>query len=509
MRDKLFSKQPSQTPHDYADEAEALVHPLKTTHTYEDEALTSIYPVEAKKKSTVLVSLPHDYEDESSVKDAETLNQPLKSLTLSETTSQKDVTSQNTFGVEGTTRSSDYTVSHGGNISTAAPTLNPVEPLQQAYQRILEGNLSEAFKQLEILVQEEQPLAYVLLGFLYEELVEPADPATAMIWYEKALALRARLVVQAQSGDPLSQCALGILGAHVPETTPTQRTEAIAYYQQAIAGGIILAAYQLGLCYQTGKGVPISAINAIEAYRQAESGGYAPASYRLGLCYEKGEGVTKSLPLAFDYYQKAAMKGYTLAENSVGTCYETGQGVKPDIRKAMEWYEKAAEKGSLLAQHNLGVLYENGRPGLLPNLVKAVQYYQRAVAKGFARSQNNLARFYETGQGGIQADLSQSAQLYQLAADQGYARAQYNLGVCYERGQGLEKNLASAKHYYTLAAKANERISPAAQQNLERLLQTYPQLKSMSATPTTPFWSSPASSLSSTGTMKTLTPTPF
>ena len=493
MKDKLFSKQPSQMPHDYKDEADdALVNPVKTTHTYEDEALTSIYPVEAKKKSAAPVSLPHDYEDELSVKDLKTLNQPLKRLTLSETASQQNVASQSAFGVEGATLSSDYTVSHGSNASSAAPTLNPMEHVQPVYQLILEGDLSEAFKQLEILAQGEQPLVYVLLGFLYEELIEPTDQATAIGWYEKALALCESLVLQAQQGDRLSQFALGILGTHLPDATPTQCEEAIGYYRQAMAGDDVLAMYQLGVCYQTGKGVALSAVQAIAHYDKAAKGGYAPASYRLGLCYEKGEGVAKNLQIAFTWYEKAAIEGYAPAQNSVATCYETGQGVKQHIQKAIEWYKSAAEKGSSLAQHNLGVLHENGRPGLLPNLVKAVQYYQRAAAKGFARSQNNLARFYETGQGGIQPNLSQAAQLYQFAADQGYARAQYNLGVCYERGQGVEKNLEQAKHYYTLAAKANERISPTAQQSLQQLLHTYPQVRESSTpSPSTPFWPSP------------------
>ena len=407
MRDKLFSKQSSQTPHDYEDEAdEALVYPAaKIPHTYEDEALTS-HPVEAKKKSAAPVSLPHDYEDELSVKETETLNKGFENLHVSPVSASL----QNPSEITGGTLSSDYTVPHLGSASLATPEIDSAAQLQQAYQQIVQGNFLEACKQLDVLlVQAAQPLVYVLLGFLYEELIEPADQATAIGWYEKALALRENLVLQAQQGDHLSQFALGILGTHLPDATPTQYEEAIGYYRQAISGGDVLAMYQLGVCYQTGKGVALSATQAIAHYDKAAKGGYAPASYRLGLCYEKGEGVAKNLQIAFTWYEKAAIEGYAPAQNSVATCYETGQGVKQVIQKAIEWYKSAAEKGLLLAQHNLGVLYENGRPGLLPNLVKAVQYYQRAVAKGFARSQNNLARFYETGQGGIQPNLSPSS----------------------------------------------------------------------------------------------------
>lgn len=460
---------------------------MPITHEYEDEALPST-PSHVQAK--------HEYEDELSLEDTAAT---LENLSLSNPPAQG-----------GGTLSSDYTIPHSVGTATAPEAvINPRLQLDTAYQQIVASNYSSALSMLENITTPDQPLVCILLGQLYEEFLEPIDREKAVTWYEKAQASRQILVAQAQAGDRLAQYGLGVLGTHAPQATLAQCTEGVSHYRQAMAQEDGLAAYQLGLCYQQGKGVVSSATTAVEMYQKAKQWGCVPAFYQLGLCYEKGEGVKQDLSMAFTCYQVAANAGYASAQNSVGACYENGQGIQPNALKAISYYEKAAQQGSLLALHNLGVVYENSRPGIPKDLVKAVNYYTLAATKGFARSQNNLARFYETGQGGIPQNLNEAARYYRLSADQGYARAQYNLGVCYERGQGVEKNFGYAKHYYTLAARANERITPTAQQNLERLLQTYPHLKNVSATPPTPFWSSPASSLPQSGTVNTLTPTPF
>jgi localization factor PodJL len=77
----------------------------------------------------------------------------------------------------------------------------------------------------------------------------------------------------------------------------------------AIAGDP-LAAYEIGVRFSEGRGVPASNEEAARWFEIAAKKGIVPAQFRLGTLYEKGLGVKKDLVAARDLYRAAAEKGH-------------------------------------------------------------------------------------------------------------------------------------------------------------------------------------------------------
>jgi TPR repeat protein len=48
---------------------------------------------------------------------------------------------------------------------------------------------------------------------------------------------------------------------------------------------------------------------AVELYRKAAAQEYASAQYNLGVCYELGKGIKKNMKIAVELYRKAAAQG--------------------------------------------------------------------------------------------------------------------------------------------------------------------------------------------------------
>ena len=72
---------------------------------------------------------------------------------------------------------------------------------------------------------------------------------------------------------------------------------------------------------------------------------YVKAQYNLGTCYEKGRGVTQDYNEAVKWYRKAAEQGHANAMSWMGYFFENGKGVTKDLQEAIRWYKLGAEKG--------------------------------------------------------------------------------------------------------------------------------------------------------------------
>ncbi|WP_374278564.1 tetratricopeptide repeat protein [Azonexus sp.] len=66
---------------------------------------------------------------------------------------------------------------------------------------------------------------------------------------------------------------------------------AVAIWQRWAGQGDADAAYNLGLVYQHGDGVPADPARALIWYRAAADKGDKPAQFQIGLMYQNGEGV--------------------------------------------------------------------------------------------------------------------------------------------------------------------------------------------------------------------------
>ncbi|CAO3696813.1 unnamed protein product [Umbelopsis ramanniana] len=70
------------------------------------------------------------------------------------------------------------------------------------------------------------------------------------------------------------------------------------------------------------------------------------AIYELGVCFQHGWGVPKNIATAAYYFEIASNLGDPDAQNDLGFCYSHGQGVKKDNFKAAKYYRMADRQGN-------------------------------------------------------------------------------------------------------------------------------------------------------------------
>jgi TPR repeat protein len=91
-------------------------------------------------------------------------------------------------------------------------------------------------------------------------------------------------------------------------------------------------------------------------YRAGAGLGDYMAAYNLGQCYEVGRGVTRDMQMAVVWCRKAAAHGYPKAFTNLAGAYYNGQGVRRNVKAALRLYGGAALGGDRLAQRMLNQL---------------------------------------------------------------------------------------------------------------------------------------------------------
>jgi localization factor PodJL len=143
------------------------------------------------------------------------------------------------------------------------------------------------------------------------------------------------------------------------------------------------AAYEIGVRFAEGKGVPQNLEEAGKWYDRAAQAGIVPAVFRLGTLYEKGMGVKKDLDTARRYYLQAAERGNAKSMHNLAVLDADGGGKGPDYKSASQWFRKAADRGVADSQFNLGILYARGI-GVEQNLAESFKWFSLAAAQGDA-----------------------------------------------------------------------------------------------------------------------------
>jgi localization factor PodJL len=151
--------------------------------------------------------------------------------------------------------------------------------------------------------------------------------------------------------------------------------------------------------------------------RSAAVAGDGAAAYEVGVRFAEGRGVPVSLEEAARWFERAANKGVTPAQFRYASLLEKGQGVKKDLVQARRLYLAAATKGSGKAMHNLAVLYAEGIEGK-PDYATAAQWFRKAAQRGIADSQYNLGVLCARGLG-TEKSVPESYKWFALAAAQG------------------------------------------------------------------------------------------
>jgi localization factor PodJL len=151
----------------------------------------------------------------------------------------------------------------------------------------------------------------------------------------------------------------------------------------AALSGDPTAAYEVGVRFAEGKGVPSNFDEAAKWYDRAAQAGVVPAIFRLGTLYEKGLSVTKDVDIARRYYIQAAERGSAKAMHNLAVLDADGGGKGANYKSAAQWFRKAADRGVADSQYNLGILYARGI-GVEQNLAESFKWFSLAAAQGDA-----------------------------------------------------------------------------------------------------------------------------
>jgi hypothetical protein len=136
------------------------------------------------------------------------------------------------------------------------------------------------------------------------------------------------------------------------------------------------------------------------AWSAAAGAGNAEAAFDIGLLYDLGEGVPESAATAFQWFRRAAEAGLGAAAFNVGVMYDSGRGTPMDRTKAALWYARAATLGEARGAFNLGQLYQYGE-GVPHNTAAAIAWYHQAAAiPEAAVKASALAAQHPTGSAG-------------------------------------------------------------------------------------------------------------
>ena len=96
---------------------------------------------------------------------------------------------------------------------------------------------------------------------------------------------------------------------------------------------------------------------AFEHHLATAEKGDAEAQFQLGQCYEKGKGVELDARKAYDWYRKSAEQEHAKAQMALGGLYYLGRGVERDYEESAKWWKLAAEQNEVKAHINLANLH--------------------------------------------------------------------------------------------------------------------------------------------------------
>ncbi len=202
--------------------------------------------------------------------------------------------------------------------------------------------------------------------------------------------------------------------------------KAVAYYQQAIEYGDVVAQLNYGYLLIFGSSIDKDESKGFNLAKKAAERGFPEAQYMLGFCYWYGIFVKKNPALALQYYRQAAKKNDLFATAELGILYSSELSPFYNPQKGFKWSLKAAKKGFEPLQVYLGYCYVAGK-GVKENLDKAFYWTKKGAESGNDMALNNLACLYELGLG-THINVGEALRLYQKSAELGNKLAQKNLG---------------------------------------------------------------------------------
>jgi localization factor PodJL len=160
---------------------------------------------------------------------------------------------------------------------------------------------------------------------------------------------------------------------------------------------------------------------AAESLREAAELGHGAAAYELGIAYLGGRGVPKDLEKSATWINRAADLGNAGAQFLVGSSLYAGVGVPQDIPRGLMFLERGADQGHPKAQYLLGQAYVDGA-GVTRNAAWAARWYGKAGRSGHVQAQYSYGVMLASGLG-LPKDSRRAYEWLSLAGKNGDERA--------------------------------------------------------------------------------------
>jgi len=91
-------------------------------------------------------------------------------------------------------------------------------------------------------------------------------------------------------------------------------------------------------------------------YRLGAKLGDSMGAYNLGQCYEVGRGVPRDMKAAVFWWRRAADLGCVKAMTNLAAAYYNGEGIRKSRKKALWFFGRASAAGDKLAKRMLNRL---------------------------------------------------------------------------------------------------------------------------------------------------------
>lgn len=325
--------------------------------------------------------------------------------------------------------------------------------LAQMYQNGegVERDYVEALKWAE----KAADLGYPEIEALIDALNEQKKYAGEMVQYTKA----------AEQGDPLAAHNLGMMHES-GKGTAEDKAEALKWYEKAADLGSSAEeectenlkrqiAFEAGGRALKEKNYP----EALAQYTRAAEWGHLAAQFNVGLMYDYGKGTAEDKAKALFWYEKAAEQGDADAQYCCAKMYYNGEGTEKDSRVYLMWLRKAAAQGhteaaevwdrmmsldegdKLLAS---AILEEGKRAFAKERYEEAMQRLLEVPEPHRMSADYILGLMFEEGLG-TQADRNKAIRCYEKAAKQGHAEAAFQLGKIYDKIYSEEAGINAKK----------------------------------------------------------------
>jgi len=254
-----------------------------------------------------------------------------------------------------------------------------------------------------------------------------------------------------------------------------KHSEALIWYNRAVANGYSAAQSGLGLMYIGGYGGVFQDIaKGLELTTKAARQGHGNSQLLLGGLYGGVGDIPKDDVKSAKWYNLAAEGGMLKAQSTLALLYYSGQGVQKNYAQAMKWFRRAADHGDAVSQYYIGLMYVLGQ-NVPKNFVKAKKWFKLAALQGHDDAQHSIGLIYYQGWD-VPKDYAEALKWFKLAANQGNKSSQRFLGILYGSGHGVSTDFVEAHKWFSLAAKQGDRESSKAMGQIAKIL-TANQLK--------------------------------